>query len=170
MLYKWKYKVCNQFWLAFCTQYNSLETHLGCCINTVLLGLPWWLTGKESACQCRGHGFGPCSRKIPHAAEQLSPWNTTTESACCKTEACVPRACALQREAVAMRSLCTTSSPCSKQLEKSHAKQQRPSTAKNKYFPPFWLQRMISRYRYITVCLSSNLSKDIWLFPVWGYH
>ena len=22
-------------------------------------GLPWWLSGKESACQCRRHGFNP---------------------------------------------------------------------------------------------------------------
>ena len=22
-------------------------------------GLPWWLSGKESTCQCRGHGFNP---------------------------------------------------------------------------------------------------------------
>ena len=32
---------------------------------------------KESACQCRGHGFKPWSGKIPHAAEQLSPCATT---------------------------------------------------------------------------------------------
>ena len=45
-------------------------------------GLPWWRSGWESACQCRGHGFEPWSGKIPHAAEQLSPWATTTEPAC----------------------------------------------------------------------------------------
>ena len=28
--------------------------------------------GKESACQYRGHGFNPCSGKIPDASEQLS--------------------------------------------------------------------------------------------------
>ena len=28
-------------------------------------GLPWWRSGKESACQCRRHGFeDPWSRKI----------------------------------------------------------------------------------------------------------
>ena len=27
--------------------------------------LPWWLSGKESTCQCRRHGFHPCIRKIP---------------------------------------------------------------------------------------------------------
>ena len=44
-------------------------------------GLPWWRSGWESACQCRGYGFEPWSGKIPHAAEQLGPWATTTEPA-----------------------------------------------------------------------------------------
>ena len=43
------------------------------------LGLPWWRSGWESACQCKGHGFEPWSGKIPHAAEELSLWATTTE-------------------------------------------------------------------------------------------
>ena len=34
-------------------------------------GLPWWLSGKESICLCRRHGFDPWSRKIPDAVEQL---------------------------------------------------------------------------------------------------
>ena len=42
-------------------------------------GLPWWLSGKESTCQCRRHGFNPWSRKIPRAMEQLSPCVTTIE-------------------------------------------------------------------------------------------
>ena len=45
------------------------------------MGLPWWYSGWESACQCRGHGFEPWSGKIPHAAEQLGPWAKTTEPA-----------------------------------------------------------------------------------------
>ena len=44
-----------------------------------MLRLPWWRSGWESACQYRGHGFEPWSGKIPHAAEQLGPWATTTE-------------------------------------------------------------------------------------------
>ena len=44
-------------------------------------GLRWWRSGWESACQCRGHGFEPWSGRIPHAAEQLGPWVTTTEPA-----------------------------------------------------------------------------------------
>ena len=42
-------------------------------------GLPWWFRGKESACQCRRHGFDPWFRKILHAVEQLSSRATTTE-------------------------------------------------------------------------------------------
>ena len=32
-----------------------------------LSGLPSWLTGKESTCPCRRHGFNLWTRKIPHA-------------------------------------------------------------------------------------------------------
>ena len=55
------------------------------------LGIPWWSSGWESACQCRGHRFNPWSGKIPHATEQQSLWATITE-------ACLPRVCAPQQE------------------------------------------------------------------------
>ena len=42
-------------------------------------GLPGWLSGKESACQCRKHGFNIWVRRIPHASEQLSWCATTTK-------------------------------------------------------------------------------------------
>ena len=45
-------------------------------------GLPWWLSGKEPTCWCRGHGFDTLSRKIPRAAGQPSPRSTTTEPGC----------------------------------------------------------------------------------------
>ena len=50
-------------------------------IKTTTRGLPWWRSGRESACQCRGHGFEPWSGRIPHAAEQLGPWATIAEPA-----------------------------------------------------------------------------------------
>ena len=55
-----------------CTSFCSLtkRTHKYIKLQT---GLPWWRSGWESACQCRGHGFEPWSGKIPHAAEQLGP-------------------------------------------------------------------------------------------------
>ena len=53
------------------------QTSLKVCLGR----LPWWLSGKESAYQCRRHGFNPWSRKIPYATEQLSLWAPTTEPA-----------------------------------------------------------------------------------------
>ena len=47
----------------------------------LMAGLPWWHSGWESACQCRGHGFEPWCGRIPHATEQLGLWATTTEPA-----------------------------------------------------------------------------------------
>ena len=61
------------------------------------LGPPWWLSSKESTCQCRRHGFSPWSGMIPCATGQLSPcittiepvlWSlgaTTTEPTCCNS-------------------------------------------------------------------------------------
>ena len=45
-------------------------------------GLPWWSNAWESTCKCQGHGFDPCSRKIPHAIWQRSLCVTTTEPTC----------------------------------------------------------------------------------------
>ena len=42
-------------------------------------GLPWWLNGEETVCQCRRHRLDPWYWKIPHATEQLSPGTTTIE-------------------------------------------------------------------------------------------
>ena len=83
-------------------------------VKTITRGLPWWHSGWESTCQCRGHGLEPWSGKIQHVAEQLSPCATTTEPvhhnywSPCST-----------REAATMRSLhkATKSSPLSPQLE-----------------------------------------------------
>ena len=49
--------------------------------------LPWWSSGKDSACEHRGHRFNPWSGKIPHAMEQLSVCATTTEPALYSLEA-----------------------------------------------------------------------------------
>ena len=49
-------------------------------LRIVWFRLLWWLRSKESACQCRRHEFNPWSRKIPHAAEQLTSCAITTES------------------------------------------------------------------------------------------
>ena len=64
-------------------------------------GLPWWLRGKESACQCRRHGFDPWSGKVPHALEQLSPCATAcvcAESGSCDYWSPLPLGPSLQQE------------------------------------------------------------------------
>ena len=42
-----------------------LKNLLACTLNLTVIGLPLWLSGKESACQCRRHRFDPCSGKTP---------------------------------------------------------------------------------------------------------
>ena len=93
-----------------------------------------WLSGKESACQCRSHGFDLWSGKIPHAMEQLSPWATTTEPVlrrpgatttkpvCCRCRSLRALAPASQRKKPLQREACTPqlqSSPQSLQVERS---------------------------------------------------
>ena len=67
-------------------------------IKKFFLGLPWWCSGWESACQCRGHGFEPRSGRIPHAVEQLGPCATTAEAALWSPRATTTGACAPQQE------------------------------------------------------------------------
>ena len=70
-------------------------------------GLPWWLSGKESACQCKRHGFDPWTRKIPRAMEQLSLctamvhvqiWGCALDLRSCSYGARVPRAYHAQQQ------------------------------------------------------------------------
>ena len=107
------------------------------------LGLPWWRSGYEPACQCRGQGFEPWSGKIPHAVEQLSLCATTTESVlwslrATTTEACTPRPQAPQQEKPLQWEACTPqrkSSPRSPQLEKAtHSNKDPMQTKINKFF------------------------------------
>ena len=38
----------------------------------IALGLPWWYSGEESACHCKGHRLNPWSGKMSHVMEQQS--------------------------------------------------------------------------------------------------
>ena len=52
--------------LADFIKLHHIQTRaLYCAILGSCYGLPWWLSNKESACQCRCHGFAPWVRKIP---------------------------------------------------------------------------------------------------------
>ena len=50
--------------------------------------LPWWLSGKESTCQCNRHGFDIWVKKIP------IPQDLCGISSFC-LETCLPRSCSL---------------------------------------------------------------------------
>ena len=55
-----------------------IKLELCICGKKTREGLPLWLSGKESTCQCRRHRLNPWPWKILHATEQLSPHTTTT--------------------------------------------------------------------------------------------
>ena len=72
---------------------------LRCHLKMGLGWLPWWRSGWESACRCRGHRSG----RIPHAAEQLGPWATTTEPVRLELVLCNKEAAALRGPRTATR-------------------------------------------------------------------
>ena len=100
-----------------------------------IVGLPWWLSAEEVACQCRRCGFSLSSRKISCTSEQLYPCATAPETVCQNPGAATSEACMLQslcsaaKEAISSRALQLENSPHSSQLEKSPHR--RPNTAKN---------------------------------------
>ena len=92
-----------------------------------ILGLPWWRSGWESACQCRGHGSSPGLGRshMPRSSWAHEPQLLSLH---------VWSLCSATREAATVRGPCTAmkSGPCSPQLEKALTQKRRPSTAKNK--------------------------------------
>ena len=52
-------------------------------------GPPWWSSGWDSTCRCRGHGFDPWSGKIPFAVRERSLCAPTREAT--TTEARAPQ-------------------------------------------------------------------------------
>ena len=68
--------------MTFCNLISVVESHHICHILFIKkkgLECPGGRVVKDPPLM-RGHGFPPCSRKIPYAAGQLSPCSTTTES------------------------------------------------------------------------------------------
>ena len=101
---------------TMCVLYVRLRVH----------GLSWWLSGKEPTCQCKRHRFNPWSGKISDASEQLCPGAAATEPTSLE-----PR---LHKRSTTGRSQRTAARewpPLAAAREKP-ARQQRPSTAKNK--------------------------------------
>ena len=88
-------------WVFIQEKWQSKQSEVA---QKTCIGLPCWLGGEESTCQCRRHRFDSWSRRTPHAVKQLSPCATTTEPGLESQEAttteprCLDRACALQPE------------------------------------------------------------------------
>ena len=66
------YKISIQKICCFCSLTMSYQK---------LRGFPWWLSGKDSICQCRGHAqVRFLVWKVPHLVEQLSLCVTAAEA------------------------------------------------------------------------------------------
>ena len=57
--------LCALFIIAMFVQFYKHWKHWWIDARSYARRLPWWLSGKESACQCRRPGFNPWVRKIP---------------------------------------------------------------------------------------------------------
>ena len=111
-------------------------THVKLWAEKMLWGLPWGSSGYESAFQCRGHGFDPWPgnedwRKeepiltpcwncfmIPHAAEQLSPRTTSTDTQSSMRDTTAMRSLRKTREYHLLAA--TGESPCAAMTQHSH--------------------------------------------------
>ena len=109
-------------------EFWNTEPHKVYCIE-----LPWWLSIKESTCQCERHRFNPWSRKILHAAEQQSLCATTLsfelQNLACGLEPvlCNQRSCCKEKPVHQ-----TKSSPCSQQEGKNLWRNKDPAQPKIK--------------------------------------
>ena len=57
-------------------------SHYKWAIYNVASGLPWWLSAKESACQCKRHGFDPFPEEDPTCLGAAKPRNHSYWSLC----------------------------------------------------------------------------------------
>ena len=51
--------------LVCCSSWGCFQTWLSSWTELINIELPWWLSGKESACQCRRCWFNPWVRNVP---------------------------------------------------------------------------------------------------------
>ena len=138
LLYRWENLVSQRLNVI---QLRSSITKL--LAKNYVSGLPWWLSGKESACQCRRYQFDPWSGKIPHATKQLSPCTTTTvlqspgtittgPTCCSLLKPTCPRTRVLQQGKPPRWPAHTTESRPIRCNQRKARVQGRPSTAKNR--------------------------------------
>ena len=140
-------KIILTLWIPKKNFVDPLQGPTDSALRTATLGFPWWLSGQESACQCRGRGFNPWSGMIPQAAEQLGPCATSHWACALKPRSrnywahlpnycspCTQELSSATRDAATVRSLCiaTRERPPLSVTRGEPVQQQRPSTTKNK--------------------------------------
>ena len=111
-------------------------------LNYQKRGLPCWLSGKESACQCRRHELDLWSGKISHAVEQLSQCASTIESVLRSLRAATMEAdaplspCSTRREVTARTSSCTAKkrSPLNSETRKPERSNKEPVLPEVNFF------------------------------------
>ena len=118
----------TEFWCCFKEEYsqcseNVLEMNIFFSFSDsdwkCFQGFP----GKESAYQCRRHGFHPWSGRIPHVVQQLRAVRLLSQGAAAAAPTC-PGGCALQQEKLLQweaRAPRLESSPCSRSEGKAPA-------------------------------------------------
>ena len=100
-------------------------------VKKLLEGLPWWRSGWESACRCRGHGFKPWSGTWSGRSHMpRSNWAREPQLLSLR----VWSLCSATRKAAIVRGPRTAmkSGPRLPQLEKVLAQKRRPNRAKKK--------------------------------------
>lgn len=103
--FEFRLQVSGRYFVNRINDQISKKQEKHSCIQASLVA-HWWRT----ACSRRRHRVTPCSGKVSHAAERLSPWATattpvlqspgapSTEPAATATEAPAPTACAPQSD------------------------------------------------------------------------
>ena len=94
-------------------------------IQKLSTGFPGGTVVENLPANAEDMGSSPGKGKIPHATEQLSPCDTTTEPTHLEPVPHNKRGCDSERPHTAMKS-----GPHSPQLEKALAQKRRPDTAK----------------------------------------
>ena len=64
-------------WIDLLTKHDIATPLTGLWKTVHSFGFPWWLTGKESACQCRRHRFDPWFRNI--LEKEMATYSSTPD-------------------------------------------------------------------------------------------
>ena len=75
------YHTDHKVWVHRCSNTDSYYSVVMIIkVGIVIIGLSWWLTGKESACQSWRHSFDPWFVKIPLEKETGNPLQDSGKS------------------------------------------------------------------------------------------